>query len=215
MKYIIFIALLLLNFNTSNVYADADNTEIVSGYYDMSLVIAYNKKSRKISGYYEDFSGWDNSTNRPRFECSFYLEGIYEGSDLIKIRSWYPQEDLNDEDIISGVLKLSDQKDKLYIKLDGEHGACSNVQNFTDGFVGFELEGHGRDWKDIRFVKSEKTYFYSKPSKQYKADSYVIRNDVLKVIKRKYDWSYIEYMNKYSGRIYRAWVKNDDLYDFE
>ena len=213
MKYIILIALFLLNLNALNVYA-AD-TDIISGYYDMSLAIAYDKESKKISGYYEDFSGWDNSTNSPRFDYSFYLEGIYEGSNLIKIRGWYPQEDLSDEDIISGILKLSDKKDKLYIKLDEDSESYLNIQYFIDKFVEFELDSNGKEWKEIRFVKSEKTHFYSKADEQYKMNSYVIRNDVLKVIKRKFDWSYIEYKNRDSGEIYKAWVKNSDLYNFE
>jgi len=170
----------------------------IPGTYDEALVIAYDNKTDKISGYYENFSGWNERSGMPRFMCTFYLQGKPEADRPINIKTWYPGNP-DPEAVISGTLKISADNKNLIIKLNKEHGGCWNVQHFTDSPVSFSL-AKKKNWIGIRVARSKKTYFYRQPDAQTRRRAYVINGDVLKVIKNNTDWLYIEYLNINSGK---------------
>lgn len=180
----------------------------VSGVYDEGLIIAYDNKTNKISGYYENHTGWDNHRSTSRFSCIFYLQGKSGADKFIKIKTWYPD---NPESVIFGVLKISDEKNKLSIKLNKEHGGCWNVQHFTDSTVNFDLTDR-KNWLEIRIIRAERSYFYRKPDIKTRSTAYVINGDVIKVIKNKPEWTYVEYQNYNTGKITQGWIKTDSLF---
>ncbi len=210
MKFTLMVVVTFLSFFINYGAVKAGNNDI-SGIYDYgSLIIAYNKENGLVSGYYENHTGWDERTNSSRFACIFYFEGERaSNSNLIRIKSWYPDE-FPSEGSIYGDFKISDDG-KLLIKLDEDHGGCGNVQHFSGEFVDFSLE-ELKDWIAIRFVKSDKAHFYKNPNEKDVMKAYVIRGDVLKVLKIEGEWLYIEYHNLDSGKISKAWVKDGDLY---
>jgi hypothetical protein len=47
---------------------------LISGDYGSGLKLAYDSAGKKLTGYFEDYSGLD-AQNNPMFSCIFYLEG--------------------------------------------------------------------------------------------------------------------------------------------
>jgi len=187
------------------------NLQPNTGIYDEGLIIVFDPIDSVISGYYENYSGWNESSSSPKFSCTFYFSGKV-GSELgINIKSWYPGNP-DVKSIINGDLKLSDDLKSLSIRLESEHGGCWNVQHFADGeFVPFYFTKNTK-WKDIRVVKSEKTYFHKEANDSSKRKAYVISGDVLKVVKVQNEWLLVEYKNNISDKGTSGWVKAGDLF---
>src|SRR5262245_11277158 len=57
---------------TSEEYQDID--KIVSGKYEQ-LILGINKENQILTGYYEDFTGFDDELKVPKFSCIFYIYG--------------------------------------------------------------------------------------------------------------------------------------------
>jgi len=49
---------------------------LISGEYKFGLKLAYDSKTKILTGYFEDYTGWDEETKNPRFSCIFYIEGL-------------------------------------------------------------------------------------------------------------------------------------------
>ncbi|MFN0047661.1 MAG: hypothetical protein ACKVOU_00910, partial [Cytophagales bacterium] len=146
--------------------------KITPGEYEFGLKLAYDSKTNKLTGYFESYSGWDETTKKARFSCIFYLEGQMGGNSS-EIKTYYPTQ--NVDEIVQGELKLITKK-SIGIKLDDEHGGCWNVHHFADKPEKFELE-KAYGWIQIRYVESEKTYFYLDKSEDTKLKSYLVKSD--------------------------------------
>ena len=64
--------------------------KIQSGEYENGLRIAYDGESKKITGYYENYTGFDENSKTPRFSCIFYIEGTVVGQKAI-IKTYFPE----------------------------------------------------------------------------------------------------------------------------
>ncbi len=177
----------------------------VSGKYD-GLLLAFDKEHQRLTGYFESYTGWDESFKAPRFSCIFYLEARQVSDSPVKIKTWYP----GDDTVIEGELTWSDDPSSVFIKLPTEHGGCWNVQPFAREKVLFELM-EPTDWLSIEIVTAKKAYFYRSPSDKSKTRAYVIARDVIRVLKRKHDWVYAEYRHTETGKVTRGWVKKKML----
>lgn len=177
--------------------------KIATGDYSSGLKLAYDNESKRLTGYYENYTGWDEATKTSQYSCIFYFEGTVEGK-IITIHSYYPGDGL--VEVIPGTLEIVDGK-TVNIKLTKEHGGCSNVQHFADGVVKLNLE-KPNNWKQIRFVKTDKTYFYSDKAVSKKMDAYLVKNSFLCVEKIENDWAYCTY---YGKSIVKGWIKIADL----
>ncbi len=82
-KMKIFSLLFLIILFTSSLYAEP----IPGIYSDNSLLIGVDKKENTVSGYYNNYSGWDEISNRPRFSCIFYLKGALTSGNIYKIKT--------------------------------------------------------------------------------------------------------------------------------
>jgi len=51
----------------------------ISGDYDIGLRLSYDSATKKVTGYFEDYTGMDETTHNPRFSCIFYIEGTATG----------------------------------------------------------------------------------------------------------------------------------------
>ncbi|MFN7045076.1 MAG: hypothetical protein ACK4M1_07750 [Flavobacterium sp.] len=176
---------------------------IQSGEYDNSLRMAYDSESKKITGYYENYTGWDEETKAPRFSCIFYIEGTVS-EQKVKIKTYYPED--KNEDTIEGHIEIANNE-TIYIVLPEEHGGCWNVQHFADKPDKFELIKK-TNWIQIRYVDTEKSYFHKSKSDTKKQKPYVIKGDIVYVEKIEGDWALCSYFDK---KTTKGWLKVADL----
>ncbi len=192
--------LILLGFCGFTAYSQ----KLVSGEYGNGLKLGFDSVQNKLSGYYENYSGWDELTKAPRFSCNFYFETILAG-DSLEINTYYPGEKTSN--IIKGTLKLNSYN-LLPIKLQEEHGGCWNVQHFADEPVNFELVKK-QDWMQIRYVETAKTYIYSENSDNKKTNVYLVKNDVVCIQRIEGEWGYGTYYG--DKKISKGWIRLSDL----
>jgi len=175
---------------------------LVSGEYDFGLRLAYDSTTNKLTGYFENYTGWDEELRSPRFSCIFYMEGTVAHNQFA-VDTYYPNDTL---DIIHGNMQLIDNT-TVMIKLMDDHGGCWNVQHFAKEPVKFSLEKPIL-WTQIRFVTTNKSYFYTDRSKVKKLKSYLIKNDFVCVEKIQDDWAYCTF---YGNSITKGWIWLADL----
>jgi hypothetical protein len=179
--------------------------EAGSGIYEGgSLVLGVNKSEGVVTGYFESCVGYDETTKRPRFCCTFFLYGKKAG-DTYTITTWYP----GDKDIIEGELRLPEPgKPNLFIKLKesppGSMAYPFDVEKGND----FPLESAG-DWIEVRVVSAPKAYFHREPDAKSKRFAYVVKRDVIRVYQKKDGWVLAAY------RKTRGWLKEKDLFSLQ
>jgi hypothetical protein len=170
------------------------------GSYDDGLLsIAVNDDV--VTGFYENYTGWDEKLQAPRFSCLFFFVGRIENSRV----------EIAISDTRGTIELLGD--DKIKISLEEEPGGCWNVEpGFDEEGVVFELTER-REWRFIRMVSSERAYFYHHPDEKERGKSYVIEGDVLRVLEVAGDWVRGEYHG--SQGITTGWIKESDLHDID
>ena len=168
------------------------------GSYDDGLLsIAVNDDV--VTGFYENYTGWDEKLQAPRFSCLVFFVGRIESSE-IEIASSHTKGTIE-------VLK----EDRIKINIEEEPGGCWNVEpGFDEEGVVFELT-EGKEWKSIRIVSNEKAYFYNNPDEKEQGKSYIVKGDVLRVFELEEDWVRGEYYG--SQGITTGWIKESDLYE--
>ena len=193
-------SILLFSFfiiNTSNAQS------FISGMYDVGLTLAYNKSSQKITGCYENATGYDEQTKSPRFTCIFYIEGKVKGN-VVDIITYYPEEKFSDT--ISGKLEII--KDKtISIKLREDHGGCWNVEQFSDETKTIGLS-QAINVSEVKYVISNKAYFYAQKNNKTMLKKYVVKNDFVYVEKIEGGWAYCSF---YGNKITNGWIKLENL----
>ena len=132
---------------------------IQSGEYEFGLKLAFDNKTKKLTGYFENYTGWDEETNNPKFSCIFYIEGLVT-KNKFGVLTYYPED--KSEDSINGQIEIINNE-RIKIKLPYEHGGCWNVLHFADEPVSFDIEKK-IEWAQIKYVITNKTYFYSDKS---------------------------------------------------
>jgi hypothetical protein len=173
-----------------------------SGIYEYgSLTLGVNKPAGVVTGYFESCVGYDETTKRPRFCCTFFLYGKKEG-DKYEITTWYP----GDKDVIEGELRLPEPgKTNLFIKLaESPPGSMAYPFDVAKG-NDFPLESAG-DWIEVRVVSAPKAYFHREPDVKSKRSAYVVKRDVVRVYQKKNGWALAEFKKT------RGWLKEKDLF---
>jgi len=152
-----------------------------------------------VTGFYENYTGWDEQSQTPRFSCLFLFAGRLEGS----------KAEIATSDT-KGTIELLGN-DQVRISLEEEPGGCWNVEpRFDEEGVVFELTER-EEWKFIRIVSSERAYFHDKPDEKARGKSYVIEGDILRVYEVEEGWARGEYRG--SQGITTGWIKESDLYE--
>jgi len=191
------IALSILLFFTLDCFCQT----IVSGRYSNGLSLAYDSSTNLLTGYYENYTGMNADNSAPLFSCIFYFVGNVNGVD-VTIRSHYP----NDVQVIQGNLKIIGENE-VAIYLNEEHGGCFNVRHFNEEPTRFTLE-EKVDWKQIRYVVSQKSYIYKGKRESDKSKAFLIEKDLFFISMKAGDWSYGIY---YGDKESKGWLKNNDL----
>lgn len=130
MKKVLFIFSLIFFILNNN-----SNAQIKSGIYDVGLTLAYDSSQHRITGCFENATGYDELTKSPRFTCIFYIEGNVK-SNSVNIITYYPEDKISDT--ISGKLEIINDR-SVSIKLREDHGGCWNVEQFSNDKVVFNL----------------------------------------------------------------------------
>jgi len=177
--------------------------QIFSGDYSFGLKLSYDSATKKITGYFEDYTGEDEKTGNSRFSCIFYIEGVVTGKKFA-IKTYFPTE--KSDDLISGTMEIVTNR-QVKIKLRHEHGGCWNVQHFADEPVDFTL-GTKQPWLQVRYVNASKGNFYSDSSDDKRMKSYIVKGDFVCVGKIGHGWAYCTYYGKKSTT---GWMKISEL----
>ena len=176
-----------------------------SGAYEPGLYLAYDQQTQKLTGYFEDHTGWDEELKYPKFSCLFYIEGKLN-SNNIQILTYYPDVEGNYNDTIMGTFEIIDEK-TIKIKLPMEHGGCWNVRHFADEPVQFNLS-EKYNWSQIRYVTKEKTFFYQEKNEAKRQKAYLIKSDFVCVDKIDGEWAHCTFLGEHTTM---GWIKNVDL----
>ena len=183
--------------------------EILPGYYG-SLRIGFNPDTRVITGFYENYTGWDEGMQKPQFSCVFYLRGNIAGDPPYPITTWYPSD--QPEEIIEGQLNVTQTSEDYFlsIHLNEEHGGCANVEHFAD----MESADFSMDeqipWREIRVVSSEQAFFHDAPGAQQKPDFQLDRGAAIGVLDSRPGWVYTE--ENEEDLVIKGWIRSEDLY---
>ena len=181
-----------------------------SGHYD-SLLLGVDENGRVVTGYFEESTGWNESTRSPQFTCAFFLFGKLQG-DAYPITTWYPGSDVSAP--IKGDLKFITVNGvtKAHLKLEEEPGGCAMAHPFTRGGGGDELElSSPGTWRSVRVVSSKRAFFHQAPNPRTKEKTYVVRDNVVRVFKVQSGWVEAEFVTD-KGKIVRGWLKESELF---
>ena len=197
-------ALLIMNklFILLLLFATTGNcqTSPASGVY-AELKLAFNKSTNQVTGFYENGTGYDETTGQPRFSCIFYIEGKLAGNKAT-INTYFP---LN-KDVITGVLIVENKAVK--IQLPEEHGGCWNVEHFADKEPAAFALDQAMLWIQIRYAVAGKAYFYSDQQEAAKRNAYILKGDVVYIEKMNNGWVYCSYSGKTTTK---GWMRESDL----
>lgn len=177
-------------------------SQVTSGKYSNGLNIAFNPKTKQVTGYYENYSGEDETTGQPRFSCVFYFSGTY-AKDSMSIDTYYPGDQ---ENIIKGKIQITNAN-TISIKLHEDHGGCWNVQPLANESVEFTLTTEFK-WIAISHITTDKAYFHSDKNSITKKKAYVIKGDVVYIDKEEQDWIHCTY---YGKSVTQGWMKKESI----
>lgn len=172
--------------------------QIISGNYNFELKLCYDSSTKKVTGYYENGTGYDEQTNNARFTCIFYIEGTVSGKKF-KVNTYFPAD--KKEDLVTGTMELISNK-SITLVLPQDHGGCWNVQPFTEP-IDFTL-AKKQPWVQVRFVNVAKAYFYSEKLDDKRTKIYLVKADVVCVEKIETGWAYCTYFGKKASK---GWMK--------
>lgn len=185
--------------------------QVVSGDYE-GLLIGVDPSSGTVTGYYENFTGFDQATGKPRFSCIFYLRGSTNGSPPYTIDTWFPA-DKKREDVITGSLTTAESNGTavLKIKLPKEHGGCWNVQHFADDDgASFQHDATGK-WVAIRVVSAQKAHFRDDADDTKKRKAYAVKGDPIRVYESRPGWVYAGFRTP-DGKTTTGWIREAELF---
>lgn len=191
---------------SSAVVNDDGDPPVLSGEYS-ELTLAYNPQNNLITGYFEDGTG-DNGDGGSQFSCMFYIEGkLVNNKAQIKTYSpldVFPQDN---DDLITGNLTVS-ASNKIALSLKEEHGGCTMVQHFADEPQKLSLDKK-QNWIEIRFIKTEKAFFYANNNEQTKKKAYLVKGNIIYIDKIEDSWLHCTFLNA-DNHDTQGWIKSKE-----
>lgn len=173
----------------------------ISGTYDNGFHVVQVDKTH-IKGYFESYTGMDETTGKPYFSCIFMLEGISKDNDHYMLKTYYPF----DTDTIRGELLVADTN-MIHFLLDTDHGGCYNVQSFSGGWQTFMLNKK-TPVINYGYVRSDKTYFHQSPDPKTKRKGYILKGEFVGIEKVQGSFAYCVYEGE---KVTKGWVLRKDL----
>ncbi len=169
-----------------------------SGIYN-ELILVRNETNKTIDGYF------NSSTGNGQISCIYEFKGTFKTLNDKKISVTAFWQD--DDEIITGEL-ICKEGNKFLLKFSepllGDM-ACGGV---SQSGAEFEMTKQ-KNWKEIRIVKTEKTYFYKESKISTKRKAYITDLDAVGVIKEKGEWLLVDFNG---SKLTTGWIKKSDLY---
>jgi hypothetical protein len=176
---------------------------VVSGNYNFGLKLSYNAQTQTLTGYFENYTGWDFESKQHKYSCIFYIKGTTNNK-RVEIVTYYPED--AEAEKIKGYLEISNDS-TIIIKLEQEHGGCWNVLSFANEPIEFKLQKKA-NWTDIKYVIANKAYLHSDTSPNKKQKAYLIKNDFVCIDNVQGSWAYCKFFGK---KTTKGWIKLSDL----
>lgn len=173
-------------------------------YFEMN--IAYDTARHYVTGFYENYTGYDETTKRPRFCCIFYFEG-YVKDTIASILSYSPGNKAGDS--IRGTLYIKDNA-HFSIQLNEEHGGCWNVEPFAREQVSFSLT-QAANWQQIRYATKARVRFCKARAEQSAGGTYIVFGDPVYIQRIEDGWAWCTYQGE--NKSTTGWVRLSDLND--
>lgn len=197
MKYsFLFILIVLLSFKSSI----QDRTDIKSGVYGYGkLRVAINEDGSRITGFYKNIierSGtWD---------CRFYFRGVLK-NDTFNISIGEINGSEFDPRVDGQIYRKGDN---IMFTMDEAYDAdCWRVLQAVE-YAGREfMLDEEKKWTSIEII-NEKSYFHSEPKNNSKLNSYVIKNDLIYILKGTNEWLLSEF---YGSSTTKGWIKRNNI----
>ncbi|MEY2978271.1 MAG: hypothetical protein ACO31I_04250 [Prochlorotrichaceae cyanobacterium] len=161
----------------------------VSGLYSETLQVGIDSTHNRITGYYTNSSGWDETLAAPRFVCQFYFSGEWQ-NDRYHITSWHPDSD----HFIAGEVHFQEEDGTptATLQLQEEHGGCWNVQHFADpGGVTVQLT-QPTSWQALRLVSAHTAFIHTTPAGDTRTDLALPAGSVVGVLARDAGWTEVD-----------------------
>lgn len=170
-----------------------------NGYYNNGISLCYIKESNSYKLYLETYRG-----SKSEYSCVLFFD--------IKNNGIYTINENN----ISQTIKEGDftviNKNHFKFRLNQQVPECRNASPIDfEKYNNFSLVNR-KNWIDIRLVTSEKCRFYKSNSYSSLTKAYIIKGDVVKVLKSDKNFLYVEYenfMNKKHSPVF-IWIKKSD-----
>lgn len=199
MRKIIFCFLFLLYIP----YSQAQ--KVSSGIYGSGLNIAFDELTGKVTGFYDNESGYDEKTGTAQFSCTFYFSGKADLNQS-NIISFYPGDSVPDS--IPGILEFG-INDQLTIRLNSDHGGCWNVQTFASEPVSFSLY-KAVSWSQIRYVTGSNVDLFKDASGSSSFNVKLPFGSVVGISGMKGDFALCTVLNS-TDDVISGWIKLSDL----
>lgn len=170
--------------------ACAESTTFEPGVYE-NLLLAVNSDG-KVTGYYREAQG-EGAVKT----CAFKFKGEARG-DVATIL-------VGENESFPGEIQSETDGINLKIAKGRELPGCGLVlmPEIADG-LSYDLITKA-SWSELRTITSEKSYFYSEPKVDKQLKSYLVKGDVVGVVKKEGDWLQIDYYSD-SGKMTRRWI---------
>lgn len=181
--------------------------QLSSGIYSKGLHIAFDSAQQIITGYFEDYSGYDEELKQPKFSCVFFIYGfVNDGSILIK--TYHPFEQKSDT--IAGSIKIINEY-SFEMKIDEEHGGCWNVSHFATEPIVFNME-EKIDALQVSYSMVPEMKIYSDITSNKIWVASIKNNRVFFVEEKQKEWCRILVIG--NPHIH-GWVSEKDLWGFK
>ncbi len=180
--------------------------QLSSGTFSRGLQIAFDSTRQTVTGYFEEYSGYDDELEQPKFSCIFFIHGVLKDS-LIPIKTYYPFEQT--QDTIHGYIRIINDH-SFEMKLEEEHGGCWNVSHFSDEAVVFNLD-EKRNWLQVSYSIIPEMKIYSDSSSNKKLLLSVKNKMILFIDDKQNGWCRILIEGK---KPIQGWVTSKEIFGF-
>jgi hypothetical protein len=179
-----------------------ENKSYSGVYGDISLAV-YNKK---ITGVYEYYDNWSKKDNEFLDINIFYFDGILTNDSVALITASWPPTGQKMTGIIEFPNDSKTNSPYLKIRLNDQPLGYNDV-DFTQGNgVKMILTEH-KDWIAVRLITQDKCITFNSPNDDSVRKSYLIKNDIVKVLKEgPGEFEKVEYKSP-KGTINIYWIK--------
>ncbi len=197
----------LLLFFSCDGQSQKTNSVDIAGDYDNILHIAISEKDSRLSGFIS-YAPYENDPKLIQIECKIFFEATFNKNlknDYLNINIY----SLNTDSFYKKEGEIKIDSNKIFLKIKNNIPSCSSVLDFTDkkGAL-FYLTKKVR-YNNFNFIKTDKAIIYQKPEDGYKTKKYLIKGDVVNVLKSEGEFILVEF---YGQKVTKGWIHSNELF---